>query len=386
MSKTYKVTVSILAVILIIGGIWYYGSKPTVPTETGPIKIGFVGPLTGGPALWGEGARNMMKLAVDEINTAGGINGRMITVDYQDSKCNPKDAVSAVQTLLQNGVKIIVGGHCSPETSGMVPLSKTGQFFMIAGVTSSDDAVSGSDYAFRTSPPTIDFVKQLIKVIKPRFSKIVTLTEAASFSQSYTDDLVKLFTDAGGTVIDNQVYQSETTDFRSILLKIKSEKPDALFISPQNPITGALIAKQMQELDMKIPVFGNSVLTTNSVYKNSGQSKVLVGSFSIIPYSDQTTQTAKEFIQKYKDKFGTDIPYNFFYVSATYDAVNMLRGALQSCSSADTKCIANYFRNVNYKGLSSDYTFKANGDSNFNSWALLTLDDHGQEVIAPITK
>jgi len=375
---------AVVVIIVIVGGWWVLGSRTATAPETGPISIGFVGPLSGGQAVWGEGARNMMQLAIDEINTAGGIDGRQINATYQDGKGNPKDALSAVQTLTQSGVKIVLGGHSSPETSGMVPASKDGSFFMIAGVTSSDNAVADSSYAFRTSPPAVDFATQLVAVAKPKFTKIAVLTETAAFSKSYSDDFIKLFTAAGGTVLAQETYQPEVTDFRSTLLKIKAAKPDALFISPQNPTAASNIAKQMKELGLTMPVFGNSILVTKAVYANSDNSSALVNAFSIVPYVDQSSDKAQALIEKYKARFGSAIPYSFFYVSATYDAVYMVKEAIQSCGNTDPKCVADYFRKIQYNGVTADYSFKQNGDSSFNTYALITLDKSGKEVVTPI--
>ena len=140
----------------------------------------------------------------------------------------------------------------------------------------------------------------------------------------------------------------------------------------------------MHELDLKIPVFGSSLLVTNSVFTQSGNSPQLINAFSVVPYADQNTDSARSLSQKYQSRFGAAIPYNFFYVSATYDAVYMVKEAIQSCGNTDPKCIADYFRKINYKGVVADYAFKDNGDSSFNSWALVTLDKEGKEVATPL--
>src|SRR3989344_493866 len=301
----------VIVIVLIALAVALYTNTRNV--ERDPITVGFVGPLTGGPALWGEGARNMVALAVEDINAEGGVDGRQLVIDYQDGKCNPKDGAFAMQAIKTQGIKFIVGGHCSPETAAMVPLTKDGSAFIIAGITSSDEAVSGSEFAYRTSPPNMEFAKALLKIAKPKFNRIATITEEAAFSRSYTDDFAKLYIEAGGVVVSAEAHAPETTDFRSQLLKIKQSNPEAVFISPQNPTTGALIAKQMQELGMKLPVFGNSILVSAGTFASSENSPTLVGSFSIIPYTDFTSGEALELSNKYQGKYGSPVPYNFFY-------------------------------------------------------------------------
>jgi branched-chain amino acid transport system substrate-binding protein len=372
----------VILLVVLVGGLSWWNQRAW--KAQGPIKVGFVGPLTGSSSLWGTGAKNMTDLAAEEINQNGGIKGRDLKITYEDGKCTAADAVTASQKLINDGVKFILGGQCSPETVAMAPTSKNNSFFMLAGVTSSDDAVASSTSAFRTSPPTIDFAKQLAPLAIAKYKNVATLTEQAAFSTSYTKDFIDQFKSAGGTITDSENYTTDQTDFRTNLLKIKATNPDAIFISPQNPATAVNVLKQMQELGIKTPVFGNSVLVTKTVYEQSGKPQSFVGAFSIVPYTDTKSAKATELASKYKAKFGTDVPYNFFYVGAAYDATYMLAEGLKNCGNNDVKCVSDYMKKINYPGVTADYTFKSNGDSNFNSWATITIGDDGEGIVKPL--
>jgi branched-chain amino acid transport system substrate-binding protein len=382
-TKVWTGVVVIIVAALVIWGVFALVKKPQAPSSEQPIKVGFIGPLTGGPALWGEGARNMVEIATKEINDNGGIDGRELQVTYEDGKCASTDAVSAFQKLQQQNVDFVIGGHCSPETAGIVPLTKNGEAFIIAGITSSNEAVSGSDYAYRTSPPTKDFTNKLAAIAIQKYKNVAALTEQAAFPKSYTADFVPSFEAVGGKIVLNEGYQPEQTDFRTELLKVKEAKPDALFISPQSPTTAINILKQMKELDIKLPVFANSIAINKDVFTKAGNPEALTGSFSIIPFTDKSGDAAEELSQKYRDAYGSEVPYNYFYVSAAYDATHMLAQALDECDE-NVACVAQQFKKMNYKGVSLDYTFKENGDSNFDSWAMISLDENGAEVVAPL--
>ena len=101
------------------------------------IKIGYIGPLTGDVAYIGEGVGNTVQLAVEEVNAAGGINGKKIKLILEDGKCNNKDAANAANKLVYvDKVGFIIGGGCSSETLGAAPIvenSKTGKLFVITG-------------------------------------------------------------------------------------------------------------------------------------------------------------------------------------------------------------------------------------------------------------
>lgn len=381
-SSNKKVWLFVVLLVIVVAVVLAVRSSAS-KNNKGPLTIGFVGPLTGAPAVWGEGARNMVALAVEDINAKGGINGRELVVDYQDGKCSPQDGLSALQNQKLRGIKFIIGGHCSPETSGMVPATADGSVFMIAGVTSSDNAVAASKYAYRTSPANAVFTDKLAALAFTKYKKVAVITEEAAFSKSYSDDFVKDWEAKGGEIVSNQGYAPNESDFRSDLIKIKQANPDAILVSPQSPATGANIARQMTELGMKIPVFGNSVLITEKVFEQSGNAGVLKGAFSIIPYTNNAVGKAATLAAQYKAKYNSDVPYNFFYVAASYDATHILASALAKCGE-DTKCVANYFATVHYEGSAATYSFKDNGDSTFDSFATITLGQDGKAVIVPL--
>ncbi|MDI6721211.1 MAG: ABC transporter substrate-binding protein, partial [Candidatus Aenigmarchaeota archaeon] len=142
-----------IAVIIIIAFsvlfLWQNAAKG------GEIKIGFIGPLTGGsPVQWGQGSLNMIQMAADEINVQGGIKDKKIIIVPEDGKCQSNDAIAAARKLIDvDGVKFILGGHCSVETSAIAPILEENRIFGLAGVSTADGIVSKYSYAFRTSPP-----------------------------------------------------------------------------------------------------------------------------------------------------------------------------------------------------------------------------------------
>ncbi len=372
---------TILALVLVLGA----GSiilTGNVIKETNSIKIGFIGPLSGGPALWGMGARNLVELAVSEINEAGGINGKLIEVIYEDGKCSPKEAVGASNKLINSdGIKFIIGGHCSPETAAIVPIIDQSNVFLLAGITSADNAVSGSDYAFRTSPPTIESTDIMAEIAIKDYSTISLITEQAAYSKSYSDDLVISFEKVGGKVLSHIEHAPGQTDFRTELLKIKDQNPDAIFISPQDPKTSVNVLKQMKELGIDKPVFANTIMVVPEVYELSDHG-FDERTFSITPYADKKTKEAVELNEKYKERYETDIPYNFFYVASAYDSVYMLAEGLKKCGE-DPNCVKEYFKTINYSGVTGNYRFKENGDPYFNSWAEMRVID-SEQVLIPV--
>jgi branched-chain amino acid transport system substrate-binding protein len=111
MTQTGKTTTIIIVILIVIGVIigMNRGGKIEEQANKEPIKIGAIAPLTGDAAVYGEPARNVIQMAVDEINAAGGIKGQQIELIFEDGKCNGKDGASAAQKLANvDKVQVII--------------------------------------------------------------------------------------------------------------------------------------------------------------------------------------------------------------------------------------------------------------------------------------
>lgn len=346
------------------------------PRAPKKITIGYVGPLTGPSAMWGEGSRNMVKLAVKEINAAGSINGKQIEVDYQDAKCSAPDAISALQNLKSRGAKFVVGGHCSPETVAMAPLTKDGSVFMLAGITSADGAVAVSDYAFRTSPDTADVTSQLVPYIATKYKKIATITELAPYPKSFTNDFEATAKKAGIAIVAHEEFNPGTTEFRVAIARLKASGAEAILVSPQNPAAGSEIAKEMQELGVTQPLIGNAIFVSAGVFEKAGKPAVMAGAFTALPFTDPNGDKQRTLQEAYKKEFGGAVPYNLYYVGSSYDEVYMLVEALKKCGE-NTTCVSDTFKTMDYTGAVGAYKFKESGDMQGFSWSIAKLNADG---------
>jgi branched-chain amino acid transport system substrate-binding protein len=380
MDKITKTVVGIaimLGIVLVVTfGMSFNGN--VVSEET--IKIGVVAPLTGGPAIWGQASVNLIQIAVDEINSQGGVEGRQIELIVEDGLCKPQPAVTSAKKLIDiDGVKFLLGGHCSPETVGIVPIVDESGIFLLAGMTAADDAVSESDYAFRTSPPTIEQAEQVSNTAyyKYGFKRIALITEEAAYSRSFTKDIEETFP---GDIVFELNYAPGERDFRGGLAKIKDLDVDAIWVSPQEPNAASRILKQMEELDMiETKLFGNIVFISGANYRVSG-GLLPSDAFTITPFVDPNDKESKVLQNKYLERYGEEIPYNLYYTTASYDATYMLVEAIRECGE-DVSCVQNWFDEVeDWEGAAGDFTFKENGDPVFDSWRELRIVD-GKEVI-----
>ena len=131
-----------------------------------PIKIGFIGPLTGDAAVYGEPVENVTKLAVKEINASGGINGRPLEVIYEDSLCDGKGAATAMQKLANvDKLEFVIGGFCSSESLGAAPIANEHKIVLFSPGSSSAALTIFSSPALYLAPGTPSSLMPLPRAI-----------------------------------------------------------------------------------------------------------------------------------------------------------------------------------------------------------------------------
>ena len=126
------------------------GSKDKTGGSDGDtIRLGGVGPLTGGYANYGLSVQHGAELAAKEINAAGGVNGKMLEVQFQDSQGDPESAVAAYGKLMDWGMNVSLGAVLSGETASVVAAAKADDMFIMETTGSADKCIDGNDKAFR---------------------------------------------------------------------------------------------------------------------------------------------------------------------------------------------------------------------------------------------
>jgi branched-chain amino acid transport system substrate-binding protein len=361
MSKTTQIILWIVIAIIVIGGIWYgVSKKPTNPTARGPIKIGFVGPLTGDAASYGIPIKNAITLAVEEINNAGGVNGRKIEMIYEDGKCTGKDAVNAAQKLINiDKVNIILGGMCSGELLSIAPITEPAKVLLLSPAASSPDITHAGDFIFRNNPSDADGGKALAKLIREKYTKAAIISENTDYAQALARVFVENFRSLGGEVVAQENFDPGIKDFRTILTKIKASNPQVLLINPQTEIAGGLIVKQAREMGITLPFYGTIALAGTKAIETAG--KYAEGMLVVdAPGLSESNPKAVKFLADYKAKYGTTTLE--FYLGAAYDAVYILADGISKYGT-DTEKLKNYLYSLkNYNGVIGTYGFDENGD------------------------
>ncbi|MDE2767407.1 MAG: penicillin-binding protein activator, partial [Chloroflexota bacterium] len=222
-----------------------------------PFVIGALDSLTGVGESYGVPLSRSKLLAVEEINAAGGINGRMLKLVIEDSKCTSTDAIAAYQRLTDvEGIKIVLGATCSGATLGVAPLAEKDGVILFSPSSTSPDITHAGDYVFRTaisSEKAGTDVGNLLWADGVR--SIVTISEATDYAEGSRRAAVAQFEQLGGTVAAAESYPSDAIDFRSQLAKLLRVSADAMFLAAQGEISGGTIVKQARELGYDGPIY-----------------------------------------------------------------------------------------------------------------------------------
>ena len=336
-------------------------SAPAVSGE--PFVIGALDSLTGLGESYGIPISRSKLLAVEEINAAGGINGRMLKLVVEDSKCTSNDAIAAYQRLTDvERIKIIVGATCSGATLGAAPLAERDGVILFTPTSTSPDITHAGDYIFRTALNSQQIGANLANILwADGIRTIATVTEATDYAEGVRRTAVAHFEQLGGGVLASESYPSDATDFRSQLTKVLNANADAIVIAAQGEASGGSIIKQARELGYQGPLYSEVVATATNALRIAGEAAT--GLKAVVPDPELNTTVGKEFLTKFKTRYGGVAPWPWFQGSA-YDAVYITAECLrQTNDDQDADGFRDCLNTLTWSGaIGDDYSFDENGD------------------------
>lgn len=365
----------IIAVLAVIGVVFLVVQKP--PEETaeeggevavrmeipgGILKIGAILPITGDAAVYGENEARGAQIAVSEINAAGGVDGKSVELIIEDGKCDGEAGASAANKLINvDGVKYIVGGACSSETLGFAPLANTNRVLVISPSATSPDITTAGDFIFRTAPS--DALAGQVAAdyaAKTKGAKTAAVIyETTDYAQALAQTFKGAFEVAGGNVAVFEGFNSDDTDVSSQVLKVQAQSPDAVYVVPQTPASGALVLKQLKATSFSGSVITSEVMASDILVKEFQEE--MEGVTAIEPFFDQGAAKANKFLDAYRAAYGVAPEFPFFTAGA-YSDVYLIVEAINAVGY-DTSATARYLTSLeNWEGALGVISFDQFGD------------------------
>jgi len=314
------------------------GTGTTTSAAGGEILVGEYGSMTGPQATFGQSTHNGIMMAADEVNAAGGINGRKIKVLSEDDQSKQEEAANAVTKLIsQNNVLAIIGEVASSASIAAAPICQSNKVPMITPSSTNDEVTKKGDYIFRICF-TDSYQGEYQAVFADQWAtangkpKVVAmLTDVKSdYSQGLAKVFTAKFTALGGKIAGTQSYANGDSDFRSQLTAIKGTNPSLLYVPGYYTDIGQ-IAIQARDLGITAPLLGGDGWESPKLIEIGG--KALEGCFYTNHYFyADPSPVVSSFVQKYKERYG-QIPDAL--AALGYDAMKTLADAMKRAAKLD---------------------------------------------------
>ncbi|MEY3781855.1 MAG: hypothetical protein RIS97_33 [Pseudomonadota bacterium] len=331
------------------------------------IKIGHVGPTSGGIAHLGKDNENGAKLAIEELNAKGvKIGGKVVKFELlaEDDAGDPKQGTSVAQKLVDQKVKGVVG-HLNSGTS--IPASK---IYSDAGIPQISPSATNPKYTRQGFKTTFRVVaddvhlggtlgRYAVNTLKGK--TIAVIDDRTAYGQGVADEFKKAVTGAKGNVVGHEYTTDKATDFMAILTNLKAKKPDVIFFGGMDAVAGPML-RQMKSLGINAKFMGGDGICSAELAKLAGDAMADDQVYCAEAGGVEGAQKAgmEAFKTKFKAKFNADVQ---IYAPYVYDSVNVMVAAMVKADSAEpAKYLPVLAKTVNFAGVTGPITFDEKGD------------------------
>jgi branched-chain amino acid transport system substrate-binding protein len=325
------------------------------------IVIGAIFPLSGGVSYDGQTDLNGAKVALEEINAAGGVLGRKIRLAPEDGACNPNQSVAAAEKLITTEkVVAVIGALCSSATGAVSETIKKYKLPLITGVSTAERLTeSGNPWFFRATTTTKINGASLSSALlgdKPQ-KKVAFIVTSDDWGRSAATAYGAAFEKLGAKVVATEYFDRNDTDMTVQLTKIRAARPDVIF-SVGGFQNAANVTTQARQIGLTMPILGEGAFATEPWAKlASSFTSNVVGILEWVPGIDDAVN--KRFVEGYQRMF-KEGPTKFS--AAGYNTMHILADAIRRAGSTEGEAVRKAISQTDYTGLMGPFKF----------------DDHGQ--------
>jgi branched-chain amino acid transport system substrate-binding protein len=347
------------------------------------IRVGEFGSMTGETATFGQTTHEGIQMAVDEVNAAGGIKGKLVRLISEDDQGKAEEAANVVNKLISNDqVHAILGEVASSNSLAAAPIAQRAGIPMISPSSTNPKVTQQGDYIFR-----VCFIDPFQGKVMAKFATATLHAKTAAilrdkssdYSVGLADVFVKEFGGMGGNIVLDQAYQAKDVDFKSQLTTIKEKKPDVIYVPGYYTEVG-LIAKQAREMGINVPLLGGDGWESPELYAIGG--KALEGDYFSNHCSPQSkAKEVVDFVAKHQAKYNK-APGALTMLG--YDAANVLFDAIRrspSLAGADLK--AAIAATADFQGVTGKISLDSNRDA-IKSAVVLKIKGGQAEYVATV--
>jgi branched-chain amino acid transport system substrate-binding protein len=358
--------------------------------QSGEILVGHVGSMTGSEATFGSSTDRGIRLAFDQLNKAGGVNGKKLVLKTLDSQGKPEQAqVAATQLVVNDKVTVLLGEVASSRSLAMAPVAEQYQVPMISPASTNPKVTVDQEGKTRRFVSRVCFIDPFQGTVMAKFAREnLKVTKVAVFrdvGNAYSVGLADFFVDgfkkAGGTIVTDQSFKAGDSDFKAQLIRIRDTNPEAIYV-PGYYTDVALIARQARELGMKQPLMGGDGWDSEKLYQIARGA--LDGSFFSNHYTVESPDPkVQEFIKAYKAAYGGKEPDAM--AALGYDAAIVAAEAMKKSKDLSGPALAEAIAATkDYKGVTGTISLDAQHNA-VKSAVVIAIKENKPKYAATVT-
>ena len=381
--KKNRARSTVSLVIYVVTFVMILGSALTGCEAKNEIKVAVAGPFTGSVAAFGEMIKRGAELKAKEINAAGGVNGKTLTLIFEDDTGKEKEASLVAERIASNRQILAVVGHFNSNCSlAGKPIYQRAGIVELSPGSTNVRVCAGSDWTFRNlyrDDFQGAFVARYIKNVLREFQKIAIFFESDDYGQGLKDGFTDVAEELDLEIVATEAYDRDNTDFKAQLTSIKAKQPDLIFISGLYSQAG-LITSQAREAGITAQLFGADGVDSPDFLEIAGDAAE--GAYVSTPFvfelgGPEAQRMAVAFEEMHEVAPDT-------WAALTYDAVGMIVEAIEK-GGENRKAIRDHLASIDspekgYTGITGLTYFDENGDCTKPAYVKIVKD--GQFVPA----
>jgi branched-chain amino acid transport system substrate-binding protein len=324
------------------------------------IPIGYTVQITGASASEGALGLKAIKLALKQINEAGGVDGRKVHLLIEDTQSSNPGALAALQKCVeQDKVVAIVGPIKSTQIFAMSDAIKNYGIPTMIGGTNVNLTRKGNPWLFRCRPDDSIAAAAMVKYIKEdlKLTKVGILHDTDAFGTGGADLVEQDLKESRLTLVKREKYTTKDKDFTAELLSLKNAGAQVMVVYGTNPEDVAVIQRQYRQLGSPYKYLGSPSSGMRDCLNLSKEAAI--GLLHIADYVPGESPTSKKYAEDYRKEYGEE----FDATSAwAYDALNILVNAIRKAGEDRNKIREALLATKGYKGVLGTFAFTPNGD------------------------
>lgn len=347
------------AVLFLTLGLLSYSCKPKPAQIANEYRIGCMLPLSEGPAhqyaVW---AQQGINLATEEINQKGGIGGKKLVIDYQDDMGSGDEAVKIMSKFTSVDKYPLVFAYVSQPSSAIAPIARDSKTVLITN-TYQPGITQANEYVYRVGHNAGTDSRVMGQFLKKQFGdrSLAILYVKTPAGDKATEILEQTYKDLGGRVAGAISYATDEKDFRSLLLKIKSLKPQIIYIYPYKEV--GTIIREIRRLEINSVLATNNTVEQPNFLKDAGEAAEGVVFTTPLFNPESSDPVVASYFDNFKKKYNLRSEVS---AATWYDTVKIVALAIERGGYSAEGIRQSLLQIKNYPGVTGVVTFREDRD------------------------